>query len=496
MNPKCKISMNLISKDICPNKIMSSQDINIFNIIEEEEEEHSDDKNTTSLVNTNTEEERHETNNINIQDIFSLNANEAMAKKSLNPSMTVIISIEADSSQVDDFWNDKSVLDTLSPDFIIVRLSQTKNFIEIMQFSSIFIIKAVPSLYIFGPFSQGISYAWSERYPTPSEFVQYVHQKLQNKNQTQVSSTNFSDLIIQNHLNSSAIPNSQTEQLSPSITNQQEIPTSTYSHPLIYSNSNDYQQSQNTNFDNNNNIISQNNNHNDTELDLNLDPIRTHSTSNTIQKQKSSTTHKSNARISVQLNGQHTNFEFSRDAPVIDIVKAIESKFGRSYELYVPHLHRCISFATEELNKSIASADLAPSAMIVLRGPDDPNFSSNSIEKLDNNDGYFDFSRNLNSEVYHPPPSNSEKQFTSNAGDDATPSLEIEENLPTLGHTDTPEVVPSHDVINNDDDENNGRRTTENGCGWSLIKKILSIVNPFGDIEEVEDFFETKEFRT
>ena len=497
----------------------SSQEINIFNIIEEEEEEHSgkSEKDSSSISTAKkTEEEESSEVSKDISEIFRLNVNEAMAKKSLTPSITVMISIEADPNQEDAFWNNKLVLNVLSSNFIIVRLSQTKNIIEIFQFSSIFVIKAVPSLYVFGPFSQGVSYAWPDQYPTPSEFVQYVRNNLLNKSPAQTSSTDFSDLIIQPHIQSPSptpntdqtlhyhysTPNTNQQQaaMSPQLSNNQSYLHQTSSSSSLLHQPVPINQS-NRNLNDNDNDMNLFNSQDNVNNDINLLGSTSSNNSNTIKKSSTSALRKSTARISVQLKGQHTNFEFSRETPVGDVVNAIESKFGRSYELYVPHLRRCIGFTSEELQKSIASADLAPSATIILRGPDDPGFSSNIRNNNDYDNDYLNGqnqnnNENLNLEPYRPPPSNSDKQFTSNAGNDARPSLGIEEGLPRLGHTDTPEVVPSSEIANNDEDPENGRRATENGCGWSLVKKILSILNPFGDIEEVEDFFETKEFRT
>lgn len=485
----------------------NTQNIDILNLVEEEEDQTNinEDKSDAGL---NSQEEDKNVNGKNFSQIFGLNVNEALAKKSLSPSMILIISIESSLNQEDYFWKQKSVLNVITPDFIIVRLSKTNNVIEIMQFSSIFMIKSVPSLYVFGPYSQGVSYAWPDRYPTPSEFIQYVQQNLLNENQA--SSSNFSDLIIQpENQNSSASADQSSYNLHslPNLSHPQSTNLN-ISNPIhsIYNPSPSHQETLISNSHSSQNMNTRSNDINSQNDNNNNNFNNYQSTSNTLKKSSSTNIHKKTARISIQVNGQHTVLEFQREAHVSDVVKAIESKFGRSYELYVPHLRRCIGFTFDELQRTISAADLAPSATIILRGSGDPGFSSNTISDGGYNSMYInDQNDQINDNDYHepyvPPPSNSNRQFISNVGDDAQPSLEIDDNLPALGHTDTREVVPSNNINNDLENIHANQRTNEeqanqNRCGWSLIKKILSVVNPFGDIEEVEDFFETKEFRT
>ena len=118
---------------------------------------------------------------------FQWNVNEAMAKKALIPSLTVLISVENDRSEMDFFWRNSAVLHAMNSSFIVVRLGKNENALEISQFSQIFVIKSYPSLYVFGPFSHGISYAWTDGFPSVEEFNRQFADYVLNKEQTRIS---------------------------------------------------------------------------------------------------------------------------------------------------------------------------------------------------------------------------------------------------------------------------------------------------------------------
>ncbi|KAH0791740.1 UBX domain containing protein [Histomonas meleagridis] len=114
------------------------------------------------------------------QDPFCNNVTEALNRKSQHPYMTLIVSIETDQNIMNYFWDNPLVHATVSENFIILRISQLSNQTEITQFSQLFPVSNIPSLFVFGPNSNGVTYSWSDNYPSAQEFYNYF-----NKNEEQ-----------------------------------------------------------------------------------------------------------------------------------------------------------------------------------------------------------------------------------------------------------------------------------------------------------------------
>ena len=109
------------------------------------------------------------------QEPFCNNVSEALNKKTENPLLTLIVSIETDQNILNYFWDNPLVQVTVSENFIILRISQLSNQTEITQFSQLFPVSNIPSLFVFGPNSKGITHSWSDEYPSPQGFYDYFH---------------------------------------------------------------------------------------------------------------------------------------------------------------------------------------------------------------------------------------------------------------------------------------------------------------------------------
>ena len=383
---------------------------------------------------------------------FQWNVNEAMAKKALIPSLTVLISVENDRSEMDFFWRNSAVLHAMNSSFIVVRLGKNENALEISQFSQIFVIKSYPSLYVFGPFSHGISYAWTDGFPSVEEFVNFFN----GSHDYNDTANDFSELIRtqqqnlpppppQNNMNQMNQPQGYNNQM---FNQPQNFNTPNYNafnqHP-----SNIYNQ-QNASLDVDIPF------HDNANVEINKEeklPKRPFKHQNPPKPPSRKT-----ARISARSQTRTIVKEFPPDKTIGDVIDWLEYEFGPGYEYYVAHLNRNL---TNDRSRTLAREDLVPSALIQLRGYGDPDF--------------------------RPPPPPVPSNFETNDNQTA-PTLEIDESLPSLGHTNTPEVIPRNDEEDPSLPQRESRFKT-------IVKKILSVVNPWGDIEEIEDFFEVKEFR-
>lgn len=403
---------------------------------------HINEPETSSLIDSNTDNEL-QTVRMKYSHIFDLGVDESIARKNSDPSITLIISIEASPSQLDSFWYDPAILSIISSGYIVVRLIQSKDTQEILQFSSLFYVRSIPSLYFFGPFSQGVTYAWTNQYPTISEFIQYV------RNQHHPST--FSN--YQSHSTSSF-----------------DTPTD----PLL-------------NFsDNTTDVYMSDPNETNQNQSISSKKPRLRSINSASTKiPPSQASKRQTARISVQLHNERSVFDLPNKSTVSDLLQQIEHKYGTQYSYYVPHLRKCIGLTTDELNLTMITANLSPSSLIQLQEPGDPGYNDFQIHPS------LTTEQNIESEPYQPPPPPN-SHFVSNAGLDAQPTLEIEESLPSLGHVDTHEVVPRLEVDEENPNRNENEGTTRCGCGW--IKNFLSIFNPWGDLEEIEDFFQEKDY--
>ena len=113
--------------------------------------------------------------------------NSAMAYKGQHPEYIMVVSLEDESMNFDDFWSNQSVLSILRSNFIITRLSQVNNSAGFQQFTIFFQISEFPTIVIFGEQSAKVSKVMYP-YPDVDTFCDYfLPPKLRSKNKAKNS---------------------------------------------------------------------------------------------------------------------------------------------------------------------------------------------------------------------------------------------------------------------------------------------------------------------
>jgi hypothetical protein len=102
--------------------------------------------------------------------VFGKSALQGIEAKLETPTLSLLVSIEPGSDVSDDFWGDPLVGSVLNSTFWIVRLSELSDGEEISQLAELYPLPPIPCILYFAPNGEGITHAWSGRFPTPDEF--------------------------------------------------------------------------------------------------------------------------------------------------------------------------------------------------------------------------------------------------------------------------------------------------------------------------------------
>ena len=145
--------------------------------------------------------------------VFYKDAAAAINIKTENPEMILLISLESKFQDNNSFWNNDSILSILLPNrFIIVRLSASETHLEYTQFTSIYPTYSLPSIYVFGSYSQGPSHTWIGSYPTVEDFIQFFSSQSSNNYSTQQTSNNYSTQQTSNNYSTQQTSNNYSSQ--------------------------------------------------------------------------------------------------------------------------------------------------------------------------------------------------------------------------------------------------------------------------------------------
>ena len=109
--------------------------------------------------------------------------------KGKNPEYMVIVSLEEDSVNYDDFWKNQEIIDLISKNTIVVRLSLEENENEINQFEILFYQNQFPSIHIFPPHQTLIAKSWNASFPSKDEFIKSVTEIREKENIPKVEPT-------------------------------------------------------------------------------------------------------------------------------------------------------------------------------------------------------------------------------------------------------------------------------------------------------------------
>ncbi|OHT01453.1 hypothetical protein TRFO_31718 [Tritrichomonas foetus] len=95
--------------------------------------------------------------------------NAAMAYKGIHPDCTLIVSLENESLNFDQFWNDPQTNSIFNSSFVLTRLSESGSPESLRQFVSLFRISEYPAVVVFGEHSALVSKVFFP-FPSPTEF--------------------------------------------------------------------------------------------------------------------------------------------------------------------------------------------------------------------------------------------------------------------------------------------------------------------------------------
>lgn len=264
---------------------------------------------------------------MNEKQIFYQDVQQAMEIKAADPERIVLISIEKNPDDLYNFWENEKTKATLTEKFIVVRLNELTDGDAITQFNQLFVIRSIPSLYVFGSYAAGVSFAWPDKFPTVEEFYQYFHEE-----EVPIVNPEFADLsrptapVFNPELLAPILTTlstmqgiAQTTQAAPEINNPRpplaipipsasEMPEFPHTRP-------------------------------------NLPPPRT----------------RRKTKISVQSPDKTLVHEFEPDETVGDLRNWIESEFGYFRHSFITHSHNPIP---DDNSLTLTQADLVPSALI------------------------------------------------------------------------------------------------------------------------------------
>ena len=107
-------------------------------------------------------------NSLFYNDVFLL-----MSQKQLNPTISILISIENENDLIaNNFWSDGRIIQLLTnAGAKAIRIKKDSQQNEFQQFNELFSVQAFPSLYVFGPSSAGPSFIYSSTYPDYQQFA-------------------------------------------------------------------------------------------------------------------------------------------------------------------------------------------------------------------------------------------------------------------------------------------------------------------------------------
>ena len=111
---------------------------------------------------------------------------ECLQEKEYHPERMLVISVEDTREKGNYFWSSIPVKSTLPKNVILHRIILDEDMEEFESFSSKYEVSSNFSLYVFGPHSTIISHMWTEGFPEPAEFAEYI-------SGTQVGAYTFDD---------------------------------------------------------------------------------------------------------------------------------------------------------------------------------------------------------------------------------------------------------------------------------------------------------------
>lgn len=103
---------------------------------------------------------------------FHTSLTDAMNCKGQHPERALLVSVEENTDEHDDFWRDSAVLSIVSRGSMVMRLAQSRSESDYRQFTAVFSVAAVPSLYYFAPNSAAVSHVWAP-FPSKEEFAAF-----------------------------------------------------------------------------------------------------------------------------------------------------------------------------------------------------------------------------------------------------------------------------------------------------------------------------------
>lgn len=404
-------------------------------------------------------------------DLFSNDLNSSMMFKGQHPEYTLMVSLEANSSEFDSFWKNTSLLKCIPSDTIIVRLYQSENSNDIRLFDFTFHYSNIPSLFIFGPNQAAISHSWNDHFPTVDEFLLYFNNKIESTDgniNDHNSTPNYSNNDPNNDNNNSDTKDMDMQSHSTSdqftttintINNPEHAPLKppNSAKTLIQRPPPRSQPQQKK-----------------ASLILSNDQT-TNNSNQTIQQKK-----KNIARISVQGLTKTVKKEFPSNSTIGDLRDWIRSEFGRDLDLIVAHTHKDLP---TDPNTTFSEADLCPSA--VIRERDGGNATLRNDENL--NIGILDRNEQANEN------NNTNESFN-----------HIYENENAV--TNSPSNSSGSSFNNNNNNVNNNRirrrnnNNTNSDNTFALILKycrlLFRLLNPWADDEEDNENTEDIDFES
>ena len=105
--------------------------------------------------------------------LFYTDIGEMMRQRSMNPNISILISIEQDNQpEADVFWKKEEVLSALVAQMAkVTRIKINANQLAFSQFNELYPVTTIPSLFIFGPMASSPSLKYEGSFPNVEEFV-------------------------------------------------------------------------------------------------------------------------------------------------------------------------------------------------------------------------------------------------------------------------------------------------------------------------------------
>jgi hypothetical protein len=97
----------------------------------------------------------------------------AMFVKGAKSDHTLLVCLENNEHSSDEFWSDPQVKSIIAFQTLVLRIVEEDNADDLERFNSLFHIREIPSLIVFGPNSPSITNSWAGALPSPDAFTAY-----------------------------------------------------------------------------------------------------------------------------------------------------------------------------------------------------------------------------------------------------------------------------------------------------------------------------------